>query len=103
MAGGVEHVLYAFYAAHVGYLMQVGNDAESSVRYDGTGILGDIEQRAFDVRMAVYESRNKVLPFYVKRLTGKAVVPDTGYQTAVDGYASCFNLAVENVDDAGIG
>jgi hypothetical protein len=53
--------------------------------------------------MSVDEAGKNILPFYVNYFMGKLVVSDAGDQTAVYGYISLFDLAIENVDYVGVG
>jgi hypothetical protein len=99
----VQEVANRLEPAHIRQLVQVGDDAGGAAREDGTGVLGEAQEGAFDVGVAVDEAGQEIGAVKGHGLGGPVAGADAGDDTLGDDHVALFHLTTENVDDATLG
>lgn len=79
--------------------MQIGHDGDCSVGHDGSGVLPDVEHGAFDVNMAVYQTRAEVLALQIDDPFGFRIAAHAGDASFGHGHRALLDLASERIDD----
>jgi hypothetical protein len=87
----------------VGDLVRVGDGGRDAVRHDGGRELRGRAEAALDVDVGVEEPGGDEAAAEVERAGGRVAGADAGDAVAVDRDVGLFDLAGEDVDDAGVG